>query len=180
MGGRDNARAGGPGAAATSGKAAAAEHTGNREMGQAIAPAAGHLGDLLRAAKRETGFGLGDLTVLSPQNDPFRIDTPTFHVAGRWFADQLERLNLRGKHLRGIHYALLGSTALPNGRPYVNDRLLGVVAGRGGEGRALARLRPVRHDNRPTQRGADCEACLPFDPDPGAPGDPRHRACPTT
>jgi hypothetical protein len=78
------------------------------------------LGDLLREAKRETGLGLGDLTVLSPQNDPFRIDTPTFHEAGRWFADQLERLDLYGKHLRGIHYALLGSTAMPNGAPYHN------------------------------------------------------------
>jgi hypothetical protein len=57
MGGRDNARAGGPGVAATSGKAAAAEHSGNGETGQAIAPAAGDVGDLLRAGKRETGLG---------------------------------------------------------------------------------------------------------------------------
>ena len=41
------------------------------------------LGDLLRGAKLESGLGLGDLTVLSPQNDPYRIDTPTFHEAGR-------------------------------------------------------------------------------------------------
>ena len=57
MGGDDNARAGGPGAAATSGKAVAAEHSGNGETGQAIAPAAGDMGDLLRTAKRETGLG---------------------------------------------------------------------------------------------------------------------------
>jgi hypothetical protein len=78
------------------------------------------LGDLLREAKRESRLGLSELTVLSPQNDPYRIDTPTFHEAGRWFRDQLDRLGLAGKHLRGIHYALLGSTALPNGQPYVN------------------------------------------------------------
>jgi hypothetical protein len=78
------------------------------------------LGDLLKAAKIETGLGLGELTVLSPQNDPYRIDTPTFHEAGKWFAAQLDRLGLHGKHPRGIHYALLGSTALPTGQPYAN------------------------------------------------------------
>jgi hypothetical protein len=74
MGGEDNARAGGPGAAAIFGKAVAAEHSGNGESRQAIAPAASDMGDLLRAAKRKTGLGLGNRTVLSPQNDLFRIE----------------------------------------------------------------------------------------------------------
>ena len=37
------------------------------------------LGDLLRAAADEHELGLGDLTVLSAVNDPFRLDTPTNH-----------------------------------------------------------------------------------------------------
>jgi hypothetical protein len=52
------------------------------------------LGDLLRAANLETGLGLGDLTVLSTQNDPYRIDTETFHQAGRWLREQMERTGL--------------------------------------------------------------------------------------
>jgi hypothetical protein len=38
------------------------------------------------------------------------------------FAEQMARLRLlhRGLHLRGIHYALLGSTAMPSGEPYAN------------------------------------------------------------
>ena len=80
------------------------------------------LRDIIEAAKIETGLGLGNLTALSPQNDPYRLDTPANHVVGQWFADQMERLNLlhRRLHLRGIHYALLGSTAMPSGEPYLN------------------------------------------------------------
>ena len=80
------------------------------------------LRDIIEAAKIETGLGLGNLTALSPQNDPYRLDTPANHLVGQWFADQMERLNLlhRQLHLRGIHYALLGSTAMPNREPYIN------------------------------------------------------------
>jgi hypothetical protein len=49
-----NARAADPGAAAIDlGKEMAAEHNRNSEGRQAIPPAAGHLGNLLRAAKRD-------------------------------------------------------------------------------------------------------------------------------
>jgi hypothetical protein len=80
------------------------------------------LRDIIEAAKIETGLGLGNLTALSPQNDPYRLDTPANHLVGQWFAEQMERLNLlhRRLHLRGIHYALLGSTAMPSGEPYIN------------------------------------------------------------
>jgi hypothetical protein len=80
------------------------------------------LRDIIEAAKAETGLGLNGLTALSPQNDPYRLDTPANHVVGKWFAEQMERLNLlhRRLHLRGIHYALLGSTAMPSGEPYIN------------------------------------------------------------
>jgi hypothetical protein len=80
------------------------------------------LREIIEGAKIETGLGLGQLTALSPQNDPYRLDTPANHALGKWFSDQMERLNLlqRRLHLRGIHYALLGSTTMPTGEPYIN------------------------------------------------------------
>jgi hypothetical protein len=73
-------------------------------------------------ARVDAGCGLAELTALSPQNDPYRIDTPANHTVGKWFAEQMERLGLvhRKLHLRGIHYALLGSTAMPTGELYAN------------------------------------------------------------
>jgi hypothetical protein len=85
------------------------------------------LGDLLRATKEETGVGLGDLTVLSPQNDPFRLDTPTNHEVGKWFRDQMKAAGLLSRsnpiHNRGIHYAIVSrkEAKLPAGKPYKND-----------------------------------------------------------
>lgn len=85
------------------------------------------LGDILRGAKREHGASLCDLTVLSPQNDPFRLDTPANHVKGRWFREHMEACGLFSTgariHNRGIHYAIvsLGRARLPDGSPYVND-----------------------------------------------------------
>lgn len=86
-----------------------------------------NLGAMLRATKRMTKASLGELTVLSPQNDPFRLDTKANHVKGRWFRDRMEECGLLGReqpiHNRGIHYAIvsLGSARLPNGSPYIND-----------------------------------------------------------
>jgi hypothetical protein len=76
----------------------------------------------LRAVIEQAGGSLKDFTVLSPQLDPYRLDTPANHIVGRWFAEQMIRLRLleRRLHLRGIHYALLGSTAMPTGEPYTN------------------------------------------------------------
>jgi hypothetical protein len=87
----------------------------------------GTLGAILRDLKREAGVGLGDLTVLSSQNDPFRLDTPAFHEVGQWLRDQMQacRLLARGRpiHNRGIHYAIVarGDVRLPSGKPYIND-----------------------------------------------------------
>jgi hypothetical protein len=82
----------------------------------------GALRQIIDEARLDAGCGLTDLTALSPQNDPYRLDTPANHVVGRWFAEQMNRLNLlhRKLHLRGIHYALLGSSAMPTGGPYTN------------------------------------------------------------
>ncbi|HEX7013263.1 MAG TPA: hypothetical protein VF161_10965 [Steroidobacteraceae bacterium] len=80
------------------------------------------LRSVIEGARDETGGSLGDLTVLSVQVDPYRLDTPAFHEVGQWLADQMNRLGLmdRQLHLRGIHYALLGSTTMPKGVPYTN------------------------------------------------------------
>ena len=85
------------------------------------------LGDLLREEKAMTGLGLAELTVLSPQNDPFRLDTPSNHKNGLWFRDRMEECGLlKGAgtiHNRGIHYAIvsLGNAVRPDGKPYIND-----------------------------------------------------------
>lgn len=76
----------------------------------------------LRMALEKSGLPLKDVTVLASQNDPYRLDTPSNHRDGAWLAMQVERLGLQDRtvHLRGLHYALIGSTR-PNGQPYVND-----------------------------------------------------------
>ncbi|MGB5903509.1 MAG: hypothetical protein WBH00_11685 [Xanthobacteraceae bacterium] len=85
------------------------------------------LGDILRDTKRDHNASLQELTVLSPQNDPFRLDTPANHIKGKWFRDQMERAGLFRTaapiHNRGIHYAIvsLGDALLPNGSPYFNN-----------------------------------------------------------
>ena len=86
-----------------------------------------NLGAMLRELKRETGTSLADLTVLSAVNDPFRLDTETFHIAGRWFRDQMQVCGLLGRprpiHNRGVHYAIVarGNVLKPDGSPYIND-----------------------------------------------------------
>jgi hypothetical protein len=73
----------------------------------------------LEAAVAEDGYSLKDLTVLAPQNDPFRVDTPSGHRDGEWLAVQAEKLGDRRIHLRGLHYMVLGETK-PDGKPYTN------------------------------------------------------------
>ena len=80
------------------------------------------LRSIIEAARDEADGSLKDYTVLSTRVDPYRLDTPANHRVGKWFADQIDRLKLlhRRLHLRGIHYALLGSTTLLSGEPYTN------------------------------------------------------------
>ena len=84
--------------------------------------AASALRSIIESARDDTGGSLKEFTVLSVQIDPYRLDTPVNHQVGQWFAEQMDRLNLlhRQIHLRGIHYAFLGSTTMPNGKPYAN------------------------------------------------------------
>jgi hypothetical protein len=81
----------------------------------------GALRAALEQAIAEEGCALKDLTVLAPQNDPFRCDTPAGHRDGRWLAEMVEVKLADGRviHLRGFHYALLGEVK-PDGKPYAN------------------------------------------------------------
>ncbi|MGI9522320.1 MAG: hypothetical protein ACR2PG_11800, partial [Hyphomicrobiaceae bacterium] len=66
-----------------------------------------------------------DLTVLSAQVDPYRLDTPSNHRNGEWLAEQLERAVSaeRRIHWRGLHYAIAaaGDIRKPNGEIYRNN-----------------------------------------------------------
>jgi hypothetical protein len=55
------------------------------------------------------GYEIKDLTVLSPQNDPYRLDTTDGHEFGKWFADQVANLVKPAArvHLRGLFYLIV-------------------------------------------------------------------------
>src|SRR4051812_28048109 len=80
---------------------------------------------VLETARQHAGCGLGDLTVLSPQVDPYRLDTPAGDRDGAWLADQLDRAigPTRRIHWRGLHYAIVaaGNIQKPSGETYRND-----------------------------------------------------------
>jgi hypothetical protein len=84
----------------------------------------GALRSIIEAARREHGYMLGELTVLSAQVDPYRLDTASGHRDGAWLAKQLTRFVKRGKkiHWRGLHYVIVakGDLRKPNGDVYVN------------------------------------------------------------
>ena len=77
--------------------------------------------DKLEYFKTNGKYSLDSLTVLSVQNDPYRLDTPANHRLGQWFADTLSSLGLQGRqiHCRGAHYAFIGQPK-PDGKPYTN------------------------------------------------------------
>jgi hypothetical protein len=78
----------------------------------------GHKPNGLRAILEAAGGSLKSLTVLSPQVDPFRLDTPANHRDGAWLADAMERTRVGKIHDRGLHYVLL-TQPKPCGDPYV-------------------------------------------------------------
>jgi hypothetical protein len=87
-------------------------------------PTGGALRQVIEDALDADGLTLADLTVLSPQRDPFRLDTRSGHINGEWFAEHLAEVSGgRPRHLRGIHYAfsMLPGLKRPNGRRYRND-----------------------------------------------------------
>lgn len=79
------------------------------------------LRQLLDQTAAAEGCPMKDLTVLSPQVDPFRLDTPANHRDGGWLANAVLELGLGDRliHLRGLHYAVLGLFK-PDGTQYVN------------------------------------------------------------
>jgi hypothetical protein len=84
----------------------------------------GALRRVLENARHELRCGRNKLTVLSPQVDPYRLDTPAGHRDGAWLAEQLERAvgSHRRIHWRGLHYAIVaaGNIRKPNGEVYRN------------------------------------------------------------
>jgi hypothetical protein len=88
-------------------------------------PTNGALRAILEAACKKTHSGLGDLTVLSAQVDPYRLDTLSAHRDGQWLAHHFNRLVDPTKkiHWRGLHYVLVSTTGIikPNGELYLND-----------------------------------------------------------
>ena len=84
----------------------------------------GVLRSVLEAAFEESGYSRADLTVLSVQVDPYRLDTPSGHRDGKWAAQQLARNFGRNRrtHWRGLHYAIVarGNVRKPDGDIYRN------------------------------------------------------------
>jgi hypothetical protein len=98
---------------------------------------------LLEETAAEHGVPMKDLTVLAPQNDPFRVDTPAGHRDGAWLAMTAHELGLgdRRIHLRGLHYMVLGRPK-PDGTPFANTETdwLWLSAGAGKAARWLGYL----------------------------------------
>jgi hypothetical protein len=79
----------------------------------------GNLRSVIEKACEKAGCGLSNLTVLSAQVDPYRLDTASGHRDGRWVADQLGSARI---HWRGLHYMIVarGNVRKPNGEVYRN------------------------------------------------------------
>jgi hypothetical protein len=78
----------------------------------------------IEAACSDTGSSLSDLTVMSGQTDPYRIDTPANRRDAEWLAQAWETCGARRPiHVRGLHYAIVSTpevAAMPSGEPYLN------------------------------------------------------------
>jgi hypothetical protein len=85
----------------------------------------GVLRRVLEDARGDLHCSRADLTVLSTQVDPYRLDTPSGHRDGAWLAEQLDRAigGDRRIHWRGLHYAIVaaGDIRKPNGEIYRNN-----------------------------------------------------------
>jgi hypothetical protein len=85
----------------------------------------GVLRSVLEQARLDAGCSLGDLTALSAQVDPYRLDTPAGHRNGKWLAQQLNKGigPSRRIHWRGLHYILVSGkspAAKPDGEIFRN------------------------------------------------------------
>lgn len=106
------------------GKAAA---SAERKQGRATTVGTGKLYRAIAEAAEAAGTSISKLTVLSPSNDPFRLDTTTGHRNGKWFAEQVARFvgPVGTIHLRGLHYKISSASDVvgPDGKPYINDNV---------------------------------------------------------
>lgn len=87
--------------------------------------------DLKDVAERE-GLSLQDVTVLAPQNDPFRIGTKTQIQMAEWFAHHWNNEGLgTGAHIRRLHYRLqsYGTVTTHKGDRYINDDHCSIYTG---------------------------------------------------
>ena len=77
---------------------------------------------VIEEARDANGSTLKALTVLSPERDPYRLDTPVGHQLGAWVAEQFEHVRKPQIHLRGLHYSIVarGRVRKPTGEVYVN------------------------------------------------------------
>jgi hypothetical protein len=85
----------------------------------------GILRSVLERARQEVGCSLSELTALSAQVDPYRLDTPAGHRDGQWLAKQLDKAigGSRRIHWRGLHYVLVSGkkpVVKPDGEVYRN------------------------------------------------------------
>jgi hypothetical protein len=92
---------------------------------KSMADGNGRLRRVLETACEEHGLGLAELTVLSTQIDPYRLDTPTGHRDGAWLAKQLARFYGATKraHWRGLYYSIImdeDETIKPDGEVFAN------------------------------------------------------------
>lgn len=79
------------------------------------------LGERISSVKKDRGLPLKNLTVLSTQRDPYRLDTPANHAKAIWLLDSYNEVHEGGRiHLRGLHYKFVGQVTLPDGNPYIN------------------------------------------------------------
>jgi hypothetical protein len=80
------------------------------------------LGEQLRKLAEETGLTLGELSVFSSNNDPYRFDTSAHHRDAAWLRKVMDKTRITSPiHLRGLHYVLVTKKVIkPNGKPYRN------------------------------------------------------------
>lgn len=77
--------------------------------------------DVVHQLARDMGRPVKELLVMDRTNDPFNCGTPADVRDGEWFCSMWQRFDVpAGAHLRRVHYAILGRTEMPDGRPYEN------------------------------------------------------------
>jgi hypothetical protein len=97
---------------------AVAQEKRRRERDQIVG--SGILHSVIAEAAAACRTSIGNLTVLSPANDPFRCDTRDGHAEGKWFAEQMGADG--AIHLRGLHYRIVvrADVRKPDGAIYRN------------------------------------------------------------